>query len=199
MKTLWIISLVALCILVPYLANAIPSPLQQMKNGTSIEDIQCTQPLILFFKAEDNSPVCLTVQTAEKLSERKWLNTSPSPYNDIVRNKTKEFVLSSPTFNTFGIAKTLFLDHDFTCDLNFVQSCLDQAFFDGTHPGYGNGTNPTSPENQIIHHNMAIRIYATNQVECAVIDGIWDEKNQRPLDKNDKPCGFLFGFKGGLP
>jgi hypothetical protein len=192
-------SLVALSIFVPSIANAIPSPLQQMKNGIPLEDIQCKQSLILFFKAEDQSPVCLALETAEKLSQRKWLDTSSALYADVVRKKTKEFVLSSPTFKTFGVEKTLIIHQDFTCDLNFVERCLTQTFFDATRPGYGNGTNPLSPTNQTIHHNVAIRIYNENQVECAIIDGIWDEKNQIPLDKNDKFCGFLYGFKGGFP
>jgi hypothetical protein len=175
------------------------SPLEQFKSGIPPEDIKCNQPLILFFKVEDSSPVCLTGSAAEKLSQRKWLNDSSPLYAHIVLNETKEFVLSSPTFNTFGINKSLFLDNEFTCILTMPEHCLDQAFFEATRPGYGNGTNSLSPTNQIIHHNVAIRIYNTNQVECAVIDGIWDEKNQKPLGKNDEFCGFLFGFKGGFP
>jgi len=179
--------------------TTILSPLKQFKSGTPLEDIQCKQSFILFFKAEDHSPACITIETADKLSQQKWLDISPSPYDDIVRKKTKEFVLSSPTFKTFGIEKTLLLDKDFTCILTEPLHCLDQAFFDATHLGYGNGINSFSPINQTIHHNVAIRIYNTNQIECAIIDGVWDEKNQRPLEKNDASCGFLFGFKGGLP
>jgi hypothetical protein len=48
------------------------SPLQQLKSGIHVEDIQCKQPLILFFKAEDGTPACANLDTANALVERGW-------------------------------------------------------------------------------------------------------------------------------
>ncbi len=104
MKILWIVSLVICSIFTSPNVNAILPPLQQMRNGIQVQDIKCEKPLLLFFSASQ-SPVCLTLTTAEDLSHRNWLATNSTLYDDIVLNKTKEFALSSPTFNTFGIKK----------------------------------------------------------------------------------------------
>jgi hypothetical protein len=48
------------------------SPSGQFKAGISVNSIQCTTPLILIQKVEDNSPACVTPQTAQKLAERGW-------------------------------------------------------------------------------------------------------------------------------
>ena len=48
------------------------SPLKQFKSGIAANDIQCNQGLQLVIKAEDNSPVCVKPQTAQKLVERGW-------------------------------------------------------------------------------------------------------------------------------
>ncbi|MFZ1077738.1 MAG: hypothetical protein WAN47_09960 [Nitrosotalea sp.] len=172
-------------------------PLQQLKSGIPIEYIQCKPPLVLFLKQEDKSPACLTLDTSDKLQKIKWL--AQPPYRNIIVNKTRDLVTSSPTFETFGIKSTLFVDNDFTCILTEPLQCTSQAFFDGARPGYGNGTNPLVPVNTIIHHNVTILTNNTNHVECAVIDGLWDDLNQKPLEKNDPICGYLYGFKGGLP
>lgn len=176
----------------------IKSPLQQFKSGIYLENIQCEKPLILFFKTEDHSPVCLTIGTADVLSRRNVIDTSDNTTLDIAKKKARDFILSSITFETFGLKSSLVLDQDAVCLLTFPEDCLIKASFEGTGPGYGNGTNSLS-QTKTLHHAMAVRINDTNNVMCAVIDGIWDEKNQKPLDKSDGLCGYLYGLKGGLP
>ncbi|MBI3639149.1 MAG: hypothetical protein HY223_02430 [Thaumarchaeota archaeon] len=173
-------------------SSRIPPPLQQMKSGISTEDIVCGEldgkPLLLFLRIENNNSVCLTLNTANELSHRGWIEFNQTIYNDIVLKKAKEFVLSSHTFTTYGIEKTLLLDMS-TCDLLIPQSCYPTAYFYVTHTGnYGNGTNMMNMTNQTAYHSMSMIIYDMNQVQCAIVDKIWDEKNQRPLDKNDKTC-----------
>src|SRR5437773_6086971 len=59
--------------LVQYFANAVPiPPLKQMKSGISSSKIECGRDFALIFKISNNSPVCLTPQTAQKLVERGW-------------------------------------------------------------------------------------------------------------------------------
>lgn len=49
-------------------------PLQQLKSGIAIDDIQCKENLHLVIKASNNSPACVTSATREKLIERGWAN-----------------------------------------------------------------------------------------------------------------------------
>lgn len=49
------------------------SPLKQVSNGVSPENIVCKEELELIFKSSDNSPACVKPETAEKLIERGWL------------------------------------------------------------------------------------------------------------------------------
>jgi hypothetical protein len=49
-----------------------PSPLEQFRTGTSINDVKCNDGLQLLIKAEDGSPACVKPETAQKLMEREW-------------------------------------------------------------------------------------------------------------------------------
>ena len=51
------------------------SPLKQFKSGIKAGDIKCNNGLSLVVKAEDNSPACITPQTAQKLTEGGWALT----------------------------------------------------------------------------------------------------------------------------
>lgn len=48
------------------------SPLKQFESGISLHDIKCNTGLYLLVKTSDNSPVCVKLQTAQKLVERGW-------------------------------------------------------------------------------------------------------------------------------
>jgi len=54
----------------------ISSPLAQFKSGISANDVKCQNDLQLVIKAEDNSPACVTPDTASKLMARGWAKTS---------------------------------------------------------------------------------------------------------------------------
>ncbi len=49
------------------------SPLKLYKSGIPGSEIQCKSSLKLAFKSTNESPVCLTPETFDKLSERKWI------------------------------------------------------------------------------------------------------------------------------
>jgi len=49
------------------------SPLKQVKNGISSMDIVCKESLNLLLKPSDNSPVCVTADTYQKLISRDWM------------------------------------------------------------------------------------------------------------------------------
>src|SRR6267143_587332 len=62
------------------------SPLKQFKSGIAVYDVKCKQGLLLVIKKSDNSPACVKPQTAHKLAERGWVETTAghpySPYPD---------------------------------------------------------------------------------------------------------------------
>ena len=49
------------------------SPLEQFKRVLQFDSIECSDSLpVLVKKTEDNSPACVSLQTAQKLAERGW-------------------------------------------------------------------------------------------------------------------------------
>ncbi|MEM3065358.1 MAG: hypothetical protein QW177_08290 [Candidatus Nitrosotenuis sp.] len=48
------------------------SPLQQLKAGTPIDQIQCREGFVVAIKASNGNPVCVTYHTGAKLIERGW-------------------------------------------------------------------------------------------------------------------------------
>lgn len=48
------------------------SPLSQLKSGVAVENIQCNEGLMLVIKTKDESPACMTPQTAQILGQRGW-------------------------------------------------------------------------------------------------------------------------------
>jgi len=52
-----------------------------------------------------------------------------------------------------------------------------QVSFDSGHPGYGNRTGQVL-KNVITHHDMKVMV-SDYGVGSAIIDGIWDEFNQK--------------------
>src|SRR5574337_2221321 len=62
--------------------TTIDPPLKQLKHdGIPLESVTCAQGMVLMKKHYDNSPACVTPNTAQKLVERGWgvILTSPSP------------------------------------------------------------------------------------------------------------------------
>lgn len=56
--------------------SGILSPHQQFKSGVNSTDVQCTSDFYLIIKAVDNSPACVTYQTAQKLVQRGWAKST---------------------------------------------------------------------------------------------------------------------------
>ena len=60
--------------------NEIEPPKKQFLKGVLSNDIICKPELKLIFKTSDNSPACVTPQSAEKLVTRGWGNFSSSTF-----------------------------------------------------------------------------------------------------------------------
>ncbi|MDE1818772.1 MAG: hypothetical protein KGI19_09240 [Thaumarchaeota archaeon] len=58
--------------------SAMLDPLQQFKSGIFIQDIKCRQDFQLIMKSEDNTPACVTSNTANILLERGWAELIPN-------------------------------------------------------------------------------------------------------------------------
>ncbi len=58
--------------------GAILAPLKQFRSGIAAHDVKCNQQLILIIRIADNSPACVTHQTALKLVARGWGIMIPS-------------------------------------------------------------------------------------------------------------------------
>jgi hypothetical protein len=56
---------------ISYSVDAFPAPLKQLANGTPLQDLSCNLNLKLIFKTYDNSPACVTYDTAEALIKRQ--------------------------------------------------------------------------------------------------------------------------------
>lgn len=64
------------------------SPHQQFKSGVNSTDVQCTSNFYLVIKAVDDSPACVTYQTAQKLVQRGWAKST-----GIMRDSSKMLTL----------------------------------------------------------------------------------------------------------
>ena len=58
--------------LVNQLGEIPSSPLKQFRTGIKLSDIKCKEDFMLITKHEDNSPACVTSNTAIALTERGW-------------------------------------------------------------------------------------------------------------------------------
>ncbi len=66
--------------------SGISSPLNQFKSGVNSSDVKCNSGFQLVIKAVDDSPACVTSQTAQKLVERGWAKSTSS---GTIANSTK--------------------------------------------------------------------------------------------------------------
>lgn len=55
-------------------AELILSPTQQFKSGVQIDQIQCREGLTVAIKASNGNPVCVKLETMQKLIQRGWLD-----------------------------------------------------------------------------------------------------------------------------
>ena len=58
--------------------SPILSPLKQFKSGIAAKDVKCNSGLQLVLKSEDNSPACVTQQTAQTLVKYGWGTPVPA-------------------------------------------------------------------------------------------------------------------------
>jgi hypothetical protein len=64
---------------------SISSPVQQIKDGVSIEKIICLDRLVLIKKLSENSPACVKPSTAQKLLDQNWsLVETPKSDNMVI-------------------------------------------------------------------------------------------------------------------
>lgn len=59
--------------------EGIIAPLKQIQSGFPAEHVRCKEGLELVFKSSNNSPACVTSETAEKLIERGWAINKHNP------------------------------------------------------------------------------------------------------------------------
>ena len=57
------------------ITHLIPTPLKQIANGVSPENITCKEDMLRVFKNTDDSPACVKPTTFDKLIERDWKKT----------------------------------------------------------------------------------------------------------------------------
>jgi hypothetical protein len=87
------------------IANIIKSPLKQFDSGIATNNIVCTNDLTLIIKAEDNSPACVTLDTANILIERGWATNVQSP----------NYMTSAKTSDPFGITALIIYKPALAC------------------------------------------------------------------------------------
>ncbi|MGI0081928.1 MAG: hypothetical protein ACREAG_01300, partial [Nitrosopumilaceae archaeon] len=90
----------------------------------------------------------------------------------------EKFVISSPTFSFDGIPNSLDLDID-TVRKSIPPVVTINGEFESRHPGYGyRGDVP----NEKTIQRITIEVAQTNKTHSAIIDDIWDEIAQKPID-----------------
>lgn len=114
--------------------------------------------------------------------EITWDNVSAFAY---------DFVKSSPTFSFDGVADSLRVDSARISPNNPNEFAVFLTF-DSSHAGYGDRTNLILAQ-VITTHNVHVKVI-DGKVTYAVMDGVWDELNQKflssPTDLNDLPLEY---------
>lgn len=154
----------------------IPTPMQQTRNGISLQDIQCSQKVskgyILVLRATDKRPACITADSYVTLKERGWMLEDYS--EELALFTAREFVLSSPTFSFDGIKDTLNLD------VLYVRKSIPAVVtitgeFETEHSGYGNRAGQElTGEGLPVPHDVKMTIVQNNVVHSAILDDSWN-------------------------
>src|SRR5437899_443591 len=53
-------------------SSQVPSPLKQVETGIKSLAVECSDNFVFMQKFENSKPACVSLQTAQKLAERKW-------------------------------------------------------------------------------------------------------------------------------
>ena len=90
------------------------SPLEQVQSGIAASDVKCNAGFQLIFKTEDDSPACVTPDTAQKLVERGWAKEVISNLDNINNFTNNTMTLGDVKYDTVpfhpDIKQTIELD-----------------------------------------------------------------------------------------
>ena len=86
------------------------SPLKQFKLGIPTSKIVCNQGFQLIIKAEDNSPACVKLDTAQKLIERGWAHNTLSHSTHVIISMQTMNVTNSNLSVNYTITNAKILD-----------------------------------------------------------------------------------------
>ncbi len=119
------------------------------------------------------------LQSSASGQEITWDNASSFAY---------DFVKSSPTFSFDGIEESLRVDWARVSPNNSNEFGVSLTF-DSAHAGYGDRTGLVLAQ-VITTHSIHVKIL-DGKVTYAVMDGVWDELNQKFLSENYVPGNNL--------
>jgi hypothetical protein len=101
-----------------------------------------------------------------------------APTEDELKEIASEWITEAPTYSYDG-SDLEFVDYNVSPE-NPAQSTLNYTFT-STHGGYGNRSEQIVTQ-VITEHSIEVMLYNRNVIS-ATIDGVWDEVNQKMLEK----------------
>jgi len=111
------------------------------------------------------------------------------PEEEMAMKAALSFVREGPTYSFDGIAGTLTVIGIDVLESLPVQYVISISF-DSRHAGYGDRTGQVLA--QVITHHTAVVKIVNRKVVSAVLDGKWDELNQREISSGDgKPSNIV--------
>ena len=179
----------------------VPSPLQQIKNGISENDILCNAGFSLVYKKHDHSPVCITNGNIFDLIERGWakniVETSGSAWDT-----AEQFLEFSPTYQFDGKRTGTGISHLVTDDSFEPEKVLLLADYTKYYEGYGDRSNQNlEPLPDYDNRAEMLLQIQGKQVISAVINNEWDEIYQEFIaNKQDSYEDFriIYQKNGGI-
>jgi hypothetical protein len=107
---------------------------------------------------------------------------SVDPYSKEARQRAaeiaKDFLMKAPTFGYDGISPTVRVDSVDVLESLPLQYAV-RIVFDSRHSGYGDRTGQVVLQ-VITPHTTIIRV-VEEEVVSAILDGVWDEMDQKPI------------------
>jgi hypothetical protein len=161
------------------------TPLKQFKSGIIQDDIQCKQGFQLILKSENNYPVCVKPQTAEKLVERGWA----SPVSSYTSNSYTDTSFTSQATYLIATSPQVVVTHVSSTMPGMIKIVSvgtnpgmlkvgDQATFSVTFlnvsnkPIYLRGNCASPPLSYTIYPTSNVVQYPSPRIGCPTLSGV---------------------------
>ena len=139
-----------------------------------------TEHTMVILVSEGEVLSAITDDLFDELTET--LTESPDNPSEEAEEIALEWLRNAPTFSFDGIEGTMRIIDSVILE-SYPEQYVITIGFECAHAGYGNRTGEVLA--QVVTEHTAVITIVTGEVQSAIIDGTWDELNQREKNASD--------------